>query len=81
MPALVDPVPIVNPILSYDPVDSPSTANAPFAQKVADMISKNQEPVASAISLTSKAAVNNDDVYGLEQNAISASVNAVAQQH
>lgn len=27
-----------NPVLSYDPVESPS--NAPFAQKVAELISK-----------------------------------------
>ena len=67
---------LVNPILSYEPVDSPSTAagasNAPFAQKVADMISKKQEP-----GLTSNAVVS-DDVYGLEQSAIS-SVSAAQQ--
>lgn len=64
----------INPILSYDPVESPSAnscnqagagggasaSNAPFAQKVADMISKKQEPAVE------------DDVYGLEQSAISA---------
>jgi len=62
----VDPVVPVNPILSYEPVDSPSTSNqagassnAPFAQKVADMISKKREPPVD------------DDVYGLEQSAIS----------
>jgi len=29
---------VLNPVLSYEPVESPS--NAPFAQKVADMINK-----------------------------------------
>lgn len=43
-----------NPILSYEPVESPPSG-APFAQKVADLISKKQEPI--------------DDVYGLEQSA------------
>ena len=52
-----------NPILSYEPVESPPSG-APFAQKVADLISKKQEPV--------------DDVYGLEQSAIS---NLSSAQH
>ena len=46
-----------NPVLSYEPVESPPNGAAPFAQKVADMISKKVEPV--------------DDVYGLERSAMS----------
>ena len=47
-----------SPVFSHNQSDSPSNpSNAPFAQKVAELISKKQEPV--------------DDVYGLERSAIS----------
>jgi len=41
-----------NPVLTYEPIDSP-----PFAQKVAELISRGKDNV--------------DDVYGLEQGALS----------
>lgn len=43
-----------NPILAYEPIESP-----PFAQKVADLISKGNKQD------------NVDDVYGLDQGALS----------
>ena len=46
-----------SPVFSYDKAGSESPTGAPFAQKVADMISKKKDVV--------------DDVYGLEQSAIS----------
>ena len=46
-----------SPVFSYENPAGDSPTGAPFAQKVADMISKKKEAV--------------DDVYGLEQSAIS----------
>lgn len=51
-----------NPILSYERAESPGSTNAPFAQKVAELINKRQEPV--------------DDVYGLEQSAALSNVSS-----